>query len=461
VKASNNQRASHINQRQFVPVRFLFLLLLSAAMLSVALPAHAQSPTKAYAIKGGKIFTLAGAPIENGTLVIRDGKIEAVGANVAIPSDVQVIDATGLEVYPGMFDPVTQMGLNEVSAVSATVDVSELGDFNPELVAATAVNPASEHIAVTRANGITHVIAAPGTSGFDLSSGGMIAGQASAFNLAGWTMDEMQVKRSVAMVINWPSIQTRSFDFSTFDFKDKPYADAKKEYDKSVNELSDWLNRARHYRQAKEKGSPALFERDLKLESLVPVVEGTLPVLVVADDERDIRNAVDFCTKQNLKMILAGGAEAWKLKDLLKAKSIPVILGPIERLPEKEDTPYDKPMTQPSELLAAGIPFAFSSFGTAFSRRLPQYAGASVAYGLPHDEALKAVTSNAAKIFGLADQLGTIEPGKLANVIVTNGDPLEIQTEVRFLFIKGQLTSTENRHHQLYEQYRKRPQEAH
>lgn len=321
------------SKSRFLGIR---LALFAAVVALPALPTGAQSPqATTYAIKGGKIFTLAGAPIEHGTLIIRDGKIAAVGVSVEIPADAQVIDATGLEVYPGLFDPVTQIGLNEVSAVSATVDISELGDFNPELVAATAVNPASEHIPVTRANGITHVIAAPGTSGFDLQSGGIIAGQASAFNLAGWTMDEMQLKRSAAMVINWPSIQTRSFDFATFDYKEKPYADAKKEYDKSVNELSDWLNRARHYAQAKEKGSPALFERDLKLESLVPVVEGKLPALVIADDERDIRNAVDFCTKQNVKMILGGGAQAWKLKDLLKAKKIPVILGPTARLPEK------------------------------------------------------------------------------------------------------------------------------
>ena len=393
-------------------------------------------------------------------MLIRDGKIAAVGAGIAIPQDAQVIDATGLEVYPGMFDPVTQIGLNEVSAVSATVDVSELGDYNPELVAATAVNPASAHIAVTRANGITEVIAAPGTTGFDLQSGGLIAGQASAFNLAGWTMDEMQINRSVAMVINWPSIQTRTFDFATFSIKEKPYADVKKEYDKSVNTLGDWMDRARHYAQAKEKGSPALYERDLKLEALVPVVEGKLPVLVVADEARDIRNAVDFCTKQNLRMILGSGAEAWKVKELLKEKKIPVVLAPTNRLPEQEDTPYDKPYTEPSELFAAGIPIAFSSFGTAFSRRLPQYAGTAVAYGLPHDEALKAVMLNAAQMFGLADQLGTLETGKIANVIVTSGDPLELQTQVRYLFIKGQLTSTDNKHRELYEQYRKRPQPA-
>jgi imidazolonepropionase-like amidohydrolase len=428
---------------------------------SLATPAWTQTAaTTSYAIKGGKVFTLAGPAIENGTVLIRDGKIAAVGAGIAIPSDAQVIDATGLEVYPGMFDPVTQIGLNEVSAVSATVDVSELGDYNPELVAATAVNPASAHIPITRANGITEVIAAPGTTGFDLQSGGLIAGQASAFNLAGWTMDEMQINRSVAMVINWPSIQTRTFDFATFSIKEKPYADVKKEYDKSVNTLGDWMDRARHYAQAKEKGSPALYERDLKLEALVPVVERKLPVLVVADEARDIRNAVDFCTRQNLRMILGSGAEAWKVKDLLKEKKIPVVLAPTNRLPEQEDTPYDKPYTEPSELFAAGIPIAFSSFGTAFSRRLPQYAGTAVAYGLPHDEALKAVMLNAAQMFGLADQLGTLEPGKLANIIVTNGDPLELQTQVRYLFIKGQLTSTDNKHRELYEQYRKRPQLA-
>jgi imidazolonepropionase-like amidohydrolase len=428
---------------------------------SLAVPTWTQTATPtSYAIKGGKVFTLAGPAIENGTVLIRDGKIAAVGAGIAIPADAQVIDASGLEVYPGMFDPVTQIGLNEVSAVSATLDVSELGDYNPELVAATAVNPASAHIPITRANGITEVIAAPGTTGFDLQSGGLIAGQASAFNLAGWTMDEMQINRSVAMVINWPSIQTRTFDFATFSIKEKPYADVKKEYDKSVNALGDWMDRARHYAQAKEKGSPALYERDLKLEALVPVVQGKLPVLVIADEARDIRNAVDFCTKQNLRMILGSGAEAWKVKDLLKEKKIPVVLAPTNRLPEQEDTPYDKPYTEPSELFAAGIPIAFSSFGTSFSRRLPQYAGTAVAYGLPHGEALKAVMLNAAQIFGLADQLGTLEPGKIANVIVTNGDPLELQTQVRYLFIKGQPTSTDNKHRELYEQYRKRPQPA-
>src|SRR5580658_8933803 len=286
-------------------------------VFSMAFPLWSQRAANVYAIKNAKIYTLAGPPIEKGVVVIRDGKIAAVGAGIAVPDDAQMIDAAGMEVYPGMFDPITQIGLNEVGAVSATVDTNELGDFNPELIAATAVNPASAHIPVTRASGITEVISAPGIGGFDSQSAGIIAGQASAFNLAGWTMKEMEINPSVAMVLNWPSIQTSSFDFSTFSMKEKPYEDAKKEYDKSVNQLSDWMARARHYAQAKEKGSPDLFVRDLKLEALIPVVEGKLPVLVVADEERDIRNSIDFCTKQNIKMILASGAESWKVKDVL------------------------------------------------------------------------------------------------------------------------------------------------
>jgi imidazolonepropionase-like amidohydrolase len=420
--------------------------------------ASADNEPSVYAIQGAKIFTLAGAPIEGGTVLIRDGKIAAAGANVSVPADAKVIDAKGLEVYPGFFDPVTQLGLSEISAVRATNDVSELGEFDPELVAMTAVNPASAHIGVTRASGITEVLVTPGVRGFDsFGENSVIAGQASVLNLAGWTNEQMTLRASAAMVLNWPSVESSTFDFETFKVIERPYSEVKAEYEKKVYALSDLLDRARHYAQAVKKGSAKNFERDLKLEALIPVVEGKLPVLVVAESARDIRNSVEFCTKQNLKMILAGGTEAWREKDLLKQKNIPVILGPTMRLPNEEDYPYDKPMTQPSELAAAGIPIAFASFDTSFSRRLSQQAGNAVAFGLPHDEALRAVTLNAAKMLGLDDQLGTIESGKLANIFVTNGDPLEIRTQVRYLFIKGRLTSLDNRHLELYDQYRKRP----
>lgn len=433
-----------------------------AGLLFLLPAAFAQTqPANTYAITHAKIFTLAGSPIEDGTLVIRDGKIAAVGASVEVPAGAQVIDAKGLQVYPGLFDPITQMGLREIGAVSATVDSSETGSYNPDVVAATAVSPSSEHIPVTRAAGITEVLAVPGSGGFDSGgSRGVLGGQASAIHLGGWVIEEMLLKKSAAMVLNWPRIETRSFDFETFSRKEKPYTEAKQEYEKQVNELTEWLERARHYSQVMEKSSAAKYDRDLRLEALVPVIRGELPLLIFADRARDIRNAVEFCDKHNLRMILAGGDEAYKVKDLLRSKSISVILRPTLTLPEDEDDPYDRLLSQPAELAAAGVKFAFGSFDNSFARRLGQNAANAVAYGLPYDEALRAVTVNPAQIFGLGNQIGTLETGKIANVIVTNGDPLEVATDVRYLFIRGQLTSTNNRHKSLYEKYLNRPKAA-
>ena len=433
------------------------LILIGVCVLPTIADAQAGS-SNSYAITHAKIFTLAGSAIEDGTVVFRDGRITAVGAGIEIPAGAQVTDAKGLQVYPGIFDSVTQMGLREIGAVSATVDSTETGNYNPDVVAATAVSPSSEHIPVTRAAGITEVLAVPGSGGFDSGgSNSIIGGQASAIHLAGWAIDEMLIKKSAAMVIRWPEIETQTFDFATFSRKEKPYTEAKQEYDKQVNEIADWLERAHHYAQAMEKGSPAKFDRDLKFEALAPVVRRELPVLVFADRAREIRNAVEFCDKQELRMILAGGAEAYKVKDLLRSKGVPVILRPMLTLPLDEDDPYDRLLSQPAELAAAGVKFAIASFDNSFARRLGQNAANAVAHGLPYEEALKAVTIYPAQIFGLGDQMGTIEQGKLANLIVTNGDPLELTTDVKYLFIRGQLTSMENRHLRLYEKYSKRP----
>ncbi|PYU65537.1 MAG: hypothetical protein DMG49_23975 [Acidobacteria bacterium] len=433
--------------------------LIFAAVSDLPGIASAQSPpSTTYALTHAKIFTLAGSTIDDGTLIIRNGKIAALGVGLDIPTGAQAIDTRGLQVYPGLFDSITQMGLREIGAVSATVDSTETENYNPDLVAATAVSPSSEHIPVTRAAGITEVLAVPGSGGFDSSgSTSIIGGQASAIHLAGWTIDEMLIRKSTAMVLNWPEIRTLTFDFATLSRKEKPFSEAKQEYDKQVNEITDWVERARHYAQVLEKSSPAKYDRDLKLEALAPVVRGELPLLVFADRSREIRNAVEFCEKQSLRMILAGGLEAYKIKDLLRSKGVPVILRPMLTLPVDEDDPYDRLLSQPAELAAAGVKFAFASFDNSFARRLGQNAANAVAYGLPYDEALKAVTLYPARIFRLDGQIGTIEQGKLANLIVTNGDPLELTTDVKFLFIRGQLTSMDNRHLRLYEKYSKRP----
>ncbi len=433
-------------------------LLAFVALLAAALPpaVRAQKPA-VYAITGAKIYTLAGAPIENGTVILRDGKIAAVGAGVQVPAGAEVIDAKGLQIFPGLFDSYSRLGLTEIGAVSATVDTSELNQYNPHLNAYTAVHPASDHIPVARANGITHAVAAPGGGGFGGSSGGVIPGQATLINLSGWTVEEMDIRKSVGLVVNWPSMQTTTFDLSTFETRQRPFTEVKKEYEERVAKLEEWRGAARQYAQAMASPAAAGIERDQKLEALGPVLKGELPVIVNANQERDIRNALEFCQKQKLRMILAGGGEAWKVKDELKKAGVPVILRPVQTLPMQEDDPYDRPNTTPGELQQAGIQIAIATFDSSDSRTLPYEAGNAVPFGLPWEEAIKAITLYPAQILGVDDQLGSIEVGKRANLIVTDGDPLEFKTQVRYLFIGGQPTSLENRHHQLYEKYRARP----
>ena len=440
-----------------------FAALGFSAVFALASIAVAQEKPKAkphdagktYAVRGVKITTLAGPVIEKGNIVMRDGRIVAVGADAAVPADAQVLDAAGLEAYPGMFDAESQIGLQEIGAVAATVDSRELGEFNPQLQAATAVHPASEHIPVARAAGVTHVVSAP-ASGFGGGSA-LILGQASVINMDGWTLEQMLVRRSVAMVVNWPDFNTRSFDFSTFSVRERSFTEAKKEYDKKVQELTDFFEQARHYQQAAEKGSAQNFTRDLKFEAMIPVLKGDLPLMVVAGRAREIRGAVEFCEKQKVRMILARGDDALKVADLLKAKNIPVILGPTMELSQNEDDPYDKFFTLPSDLQKAGVRFAIATFDVEFVRRLSQQAGNGVAYGLSHEDGLKAITLYPAQILGLDKDLGTLEPGKIANIMITNGDPLELRTEVKYLYISGRPTSTDNKHKSLYEKYSKRP----
>ncbi len=413
---------------------------------------QAQVPEAGLAIRGGTVYTLAGPPIAGGTVVIRDGKIVAVGAGVPIPPGAAVLDATGLEVYPGLFDAITRLGLTEIGAVDVTNDVNELGLFNPHLVAATAVHPASEHIPVARANGITHAVAAP-----QARSGG-IGGQGSLINLAGWTVEEMLVEPSVGLVVNWPTLETRQFDFTTFQQTERPFREAKKEYDDRLRQLDEWMEAARRYDRAVRAGEAVA--RDLKLEALAKAVRRELPLLVQARTERDIRNAIAWAEKQNVRIVILGGEEAWKLKDELARRQIPVILGPTQTLPNADDRWYDEMYAQPAALYQAGVKFAISTFNASDSRTLPYEAGNAVPYGLPREEALKAITLYPAQILGVADRLGTIEAGKLANLIVTDGDPLMIQTQVKHVIIAGREVSLDNKHLELYRKYRARPKAA-
>ncbi len=428
-----------------------FCLLLFASRLA--------AQDNAVVIRGGTVHTVSGPDIANGTVVVRGGRIAAVGASVAAPAGARSIDARGLHVYPGLIDASTNVGLTEISSVRETSDATEIGDFNPQLMAASAIHPESEHIPVTRANGVTTVLSTP--------MGGIIAGQATLINLEGWTIEEMAVRKSVGMAINFPTIRTSSFDSATFERRQTPYSEAKKTYDRQVAQLREWLEKARHYAQARAAEAPDV-KRDLKLEALVPLVRGEQAALLAVRSARDIRNAIEFAEKEKIRIILSGADDAWKESELLKKKNIPVILGPTLTLPEREDDPYDRPFTTAADLYKAGVKFAFSTRGNAsreasreqapmaFSRNLPYEAAMAVAFGLPWEEALKAVTLYPAQILGV-QELGSIEVGKIANLIVTDGDPLEARTQVKHLVINGRVTGTDNKHKQLYEKYLARP----
>lgn len=428
-----------------------FAPALVVAWAAAALPLSAQVAGGTLVIRGGTVHTLAGPPLERATILVRDGRIAGVGGDAGIPSGAPVIDATGLQVYPGFFDAITRLGLTEIGQVDVTNDMLELGEFNPHLDAATAIHPASEHIPVARANGITHTASAPN------ARPGGIGGQASLINLDGWTIEEMLIRRSVGVVMSWPSLGGGGgFGFGGFGgFQQRSFRERQRQYQERVARLEEWLDEARRYDEAVRAGRPV--PRDLKLETMAKVVRKELPLLVTANDQRDIRNAVEFAGKHALRIVILGGREAWKERALLAEKGIPVILGPTQTLPSGQDEGYDEQYAQPGMLHEAGVKFAISTFNSSDSRTLPYEAGTAVPYGLPRDEALRAITIYPAEILGVADQLGTIETGKLANLVITDGDPLDIRTQVRHVIINGYDVGLGNRHSDLYEKYRARP----
>ncbi len=418
--------------------------LATLALALVAPPATART----LAIVGGTVHPVSG-PSYVGTVVVRDGLIEAAGTDVAAPSDAEIIDAAGLHVYPGLFNAFTSVGLSEIGSISATQDTTELGD-TPHLKAIEAIHPASEIIPVTRANGITHVVSAP--------SGGPWAGQASAVLLDGWTVEEMAIEASVGLVLEWPSLETREFDFSTFSVREKKFSEAKKEYDRTVEELADWIEAARQYDHARSAaGSGAAVERNHALEAVAAVNRGEAPLIVVADRALAIRDAVGFAEEHGLRLVLASGRDAAKEAELLAEKGVAVILGAVQALPVQEDDAYDAPFTSPAELQRAGVAIAFGTFDSSSARVLPYEAATAVAFGLDPEAALRSLTLGAAEILGLDDRLGSIDAGKWANLIVTDGDPLEVRTAVRRVIVRGREVDLSNRHSRSYELYGGRP----
>lgn len=434
--------------------RSLLVWLAAVAALTAA--------DNSFLIRNATIYPVSGPRIENGSILVIDGRIIEVGAKVTPPpkNKVKIIEGKGLSVYPGMIDAATVVGLSEVGSVRETTDTGELGPFNPQLRPLIAVNPESEHIPVTRANGITTVALLPASAGSGRRGGGggtLVGGQISLAHLSGWTWEEMEVKRSAGMQLNYPAINTMSFDPVTFQRTRSDFQNAKRQQEQRVRELEEFFEEARRY-QAARQAKVASLRTDLKLEAMLPVLEGTLPVIVYAQDEREIREALQFAAKQKIRVVLAGVRRPGAMIEELAKRRVPVILGSPFSPSSEEDDPYDFTFALAGQLHKAGIKVAFGSFGAQFARNLPYEAGQSVAYGLPPEEGLRAVTMNPAEIFGVSDKIGSLVEGKWADLMVTDGDPLDIRTQVKMLFVKGEPVDLETRHTRLYKKYMARPE---
>ncbi len=429
------------------PVRLAGLVLALAAAPLVAqqaAPGAAPAPA-AYAIRNATVVPVAGPRLVGGTVVLRGGRIEAVGAQVAVPADAQVVDGTGLFVYPGLFDCGTTLGLIEIGSVPGGDDEQEIGDFNPHDDALTAVNPSSELIPTVRVNGVTTVLTG--------ARGGIVAGQAALVDLAGWTPQEMAVLPRAGMVVTYPRVAGRRFR--------RGGAEQGQQLDQQTRALREFFADARAYADVKARlaaGGAATQETRLPMEAMVPVMRGESPVIFDVETADQIRGALALADSFHLRVVLRGATQAWRLADTLAARHVPVIVGPTTSSPGDED-PYDVIYANPGVLARAGVKIAFQTASASDARNVAYNAGLATAFGLDPDEALRALTLNPAQILGVADRYGSVEAGKVADVVVTTGDPLDPRTDYRYVFIRGQLMPRTDRQTRLYEQFRARPRQ--
>jgi imidazolonepropionase-like amidohydrolase len=421
------------------------LLWVACALAADAVPAAKQK--KPIALVGGTIHTVSGDVLQNATIVFDKGKIIALGASVAIPADAERIDVTGKHVYPGIIDSYDHIGLTEIGSVRGTVDVAETGLINPNVKAEVAVNPESELIPVARSQGVAIVNTAP--------SGGLISGLAAALMLDGWTWEDLTLKSGLGLIINWPSMV-----YAPSRFVRVTKEEWQKQRDDQLKSLRETFSSARAYMMAKkaeqQKGIP-YHDTDPRWNAMIPVLEGRIPVFVQANELSQIEGAITWAEQEGVNLVIVGGRDAIFVKDQLKAKDIPVIVTDVQAPPTRQWQGYNEVFSLPMRLKQAGIRFCITGEGDASNARNTAFHAANAAaYGLSLDDALKSVTLYAAQILGIADKVGSLEVGKDATLIVTNGDPLQPPTITERMFIQGKKVDLRDKHKQLYEKYQEK-----
>jgi len=389
------------------------------------------------AITGGTVYPVSGPKIANATVLIRDGKIAAVGPGVAVPPDAARIDATGKWVTPGLIDGAGQMGLVEIGAVAGTREALLKGDtIAASFNVAEGINPASVVISVTRIEGVTTVLAVP--------AGNLVSGQAVLIDLAGNTIEEMLVKSPVGVVLN---------DSETGkDFSGGSRAALVERVRRVFRDALEYERRRADFGRAQLR---PLSASAADLEALLPVLHGQEPLIAYANRRSDIASALRLAREFKLKLVLAGAQEAWQIAGEIAGAGVPALVEPLDNIPSYDalGVRYEN-----AALLAkAGVKVALMETDTHNSRNLRQEAGNAVAYGMTWEQALRAVTLSPAEIFGVADRYGSLEPGKVANVVVWSGDPFEFTTGVERVLIRGKEIPLKSRQTELLERYRKLP----
>ena len=388
-----------------------------------------------------------------GEILVENGKIQAIGKSVKAPNRAKIIEWKDLEIHPGLISPGSSLGLTEISALRPTRDEREVGTHTPDVEAWVAVNPDSELIPVARANGITHAVVAP--------MGGTISGVSGLIALDGWGVEEMTISKKVALHLWWPGHGiTIPQPNSTGDSKPKSIKDQEKNRDRQIREIDEFFNQAEAYWRAKKSKAEG-FREIPAWEAMLPVIEGKIPVMIHADEVRQIRAAIEWAAKRNFRIIISGGRDAWKLADLLAEKKVPVIYNHVFTAPVHRNLPHDLQFRAPGILAEAGVPLSIGlrlgGWSAAHQRNLPYHAAHAVAHGLSRSRALASITIEPARIAGVANRLGTLEVDKDATFIATSGDLLDIRTSVKHMILAGNQVDLESRHTRLYQRYDKRP----
>ena len=420
--------------------------LLAGGLLAGALPAAATPQ----AWVGGTVHPVSGPAIENGVVVVEDGKIVAVGgADVAVPSDAEVVSMQGKHLYPGFVHPASVLGLVEINSVRGTVDTTEVGDVNAELRAEVAFNADSLLLPPTMAGGVLTAHVVP--------LGGVFAGTSAVMSLHGWNWQDMTVATPVGMHLNYPQTLPSGGDQS-----EEEQAEEREKALKLINETLDAAVLYRQRRNAAAEGTPRV-DFDASLEALLPVLDGELPLYIWAVEKSQIEGALDWVEERELKgVVLVAGSDVQYVAERLAKADVSVILGGVLALPDRRWEPYDSAYTVASTLHEAGVRFAIGDSrrgrGAANARTLPFHAAMAAAFGLPKDIALRSVTLSPAEILGVDDRLGSLDVGKDATFMVTDGDPLEILTRIERVWVGGQEVDLEADHQRrLYRKYQNRP----